>query len=94
MIPDYQSLMLPLLRLAEDGQEHRVRDVIAPLANQLGLSQAELHEMLPGGQPIFNNRVNWAKTYLTQAKLVEITRRAHFRITGPPRRAARKPSQG
>jgi restriction system protein len=81
MIPDYQSLMLPLLRLSEDGREHRVRDVIEPLANQLGLSQAELHEMLPGGQPIFNNRVNWAKTYLTQAKLVEITRRAHLRIT-------------
>jgi hypothetical protein len=36
MIPDYQSLMLPLLRLSEDGREHRVRDVIEPLANQLG----------------------------------------------------------
>jgi restriction system protein len=82
MIPDYQSLMLPLLRLADDGQEHRIRDVIEPLANKLDLSQCDLVEMLPSGrQPIFNNRVHWAKTYLAQAKLLEITRRAHFRIT-------------
>jgi len=82
MIPDYQSLMLPLLRLAEDGREHRIGDVIEPLGQQLGLTQVELDEMLPSGrQPIFNNRVHWAKTYLAQAKLLEITRRAHFRIT-------------
>jgi restriction system protein len=82
MIPDYQSLMLPLLRLAADGQEHRVRDVIEPLGKQLGLTEAQMEEMLPSGrQPIFNNRVHWAKTYMAQAKLLEITKRAHFRIT-------------
>jgi restriction system protein len=82
MIPDYQSLMLPLLRLAEDGREHRIGDVTVPLGQQLGLTQGELDEMLPSGrQPVFNNRVHWAKTYLAQAKLLEITRRAHFRIT-------------
>ena len=82
MIPDYQSLMLPLLRLAADGREHRISDVIEPLGKQLGLTQAEFDAMLPSGrQPVFNNRVHWAKTYLAQAKLLEITRRAHFRIT-------------
>ena len=82
MIPDYQSLMPPLLRLAEDGREHRVALVIEPLGKQLGLSQCEMMEMLPSGrQPMLNNRVHWAKTYLAQAKLLEITRRAHFRIT-------------
>jgi restriction system protein len=55
MIP-YQSLMLPLLRLAEDGREHRISDVIEPLGKQLGLSQVELDEMQPSGrQPLFNN---------------------------------------
>ncbi len=82
MIPDYQSLMLPLLRLAEDGREHRIGDIIDPLGKQLGLNQDELAEMLPSGrQPVFNNRVHWAKTYLAQAKLLEITRRAYFRVT-------------
>jgi restriction endonuclease Mrr len=48
-------------------------------------------EMLPSGrQPILNNRVHWAKTYLAQAKLLEITRRAHFRITDRGREVLRE----
>ena len=82
MIPDYQSIMLPLLRMAEDGREHRFGDVIEALAKQLGITDAELSELLPSGrQPVFYNRVHWARTYLAQAKLLEVTRRAHFRIT-------------
>ena len=82
MIPDYQSLMLPLLMVAGDGAEHRIGDVIPLLGTQLGLPEAELSELLPSGkQTIFSSRVQWAKTYMVQAKLLEITRRAHFRIT-------------
>src|SRR5215831_817660 len=91
MIPDYQSLMRPLLRLSEDRREHRIGDVIEPLGKQLGLTQSELDEMLPSGrQPVFNNRVHWAKTYLAQARLLEITRRAHFRITDRGREVLRE----
>jgi len=91
MIPDYQSLMLPLLRLAEDRREHRIGDVIEPLGKQLGLTQSELDEMLPSGrQPVFNNRAHWAKTYLAQARLLEITRHAHFRITDRGREVLRE----
>jgi restriction system protein len=82
MIPDYQSIMLPLLQLMEDGQERHIGDVIKKLAEQLRLSADEANEMLTSGrQTVFSNRVHWAKTYLAQAKLLEITRRAHFRIT-------------
>jgi restriction system protein len=81
-IPDYQSLMLPVLKLAADGREYRMLDVVGSLARQLKLSEAEREELLPSGkQPIFNNRVHWAKTYLVQAKLLIATRRAHFKIT-------------
>lgn len=74
--------MLPLLRLTADGQEHRIGDVVQKLAGDLRLSADELSEMLPSGrQALFSNRIHWAKTYLAQAKLLEITRRAHFRIT-------------
>jgi restriction system protein len=76
-IPDYQSLMLPVLKLAGDGREHRVSDVVDTLASQLKLTDAEREELLPKGkQPIFNNRVHWAKTYLAKAKLLISTRRA------------------
>ena len=81
-IPDYQSLMLPVLKLASDGLEHRMSDVVDSLGSQLKLTEAEREELLPSGkQPVFNNRVHWAKTYLAQAKLLASTRRAFFRIT-------------
>jgi restriction endonuclease Mrr len=64
-IPDYQSLMLPVLKLAGDGREHRMSDVVDTLATQLNLTESEREELLPSGkQPVFNNRVHWAKTYL------------------------------
>jgi len=87
-IPDYQSLMLPVLRLASDGAEHRIADVVDSLAEQLKLSDFEREELLPSGkQPVFNNRVHWAKTYLAQAKLLVGTRRAFFKITDRGRAA-------
>jgi restriction system protein len=80
-IPDYQSLMLPVLRAAEHG-EVRIGDVIEKLASVLGLGEAARNALLASGrQTIFANRVHWAKTYLAKAGLVEATRRGHFRIT-------------
>jgi restriction system protein len=91
MIPDYQTLMLPLLRLAADGKELRVGDVVGPLAKQLAVTEADMEQMLPSGkQPIFYNRVHWAKTYMAQAKLLESTRHAHFRITERGREVLRE----
>jgi restriction system protein len=80
-IPDYQTLMRPVLEFAAQG-EKSVRDCIAGLADKLGLNQDERSELLPSGkQAVFANRVHWAKTYLVQAGLLEVTRRAHFRLT-------------
>ena len=80
-VPDYQSLMLPVLKKAAQG-EVRVSDVVDQLASELALSPSEVAELLPSGrQTLFANRVHWAKTYLKQAGLVEYTRRAHFRAT-------------
>lgn len=77
-IPDYQSLMLPVLRLAADG-ETRVPDAAEMLADQLGLSIAEREEMLPSGrQRIFHNRIHWAKFYMTRAGLIDSPARGRF----------------
>jgi restriction system protein len=82
MIPDFQTLMRPLLQLASDGREHSIRDARETLANQFSLSPEEKSELLPSGrQPIFDNRVAWAKSYLQQAGIFKPTRRAHFQIT-------------
>lgn len=77
-IPDYQSLMLPVLRLAADG-ETRVPDAADKLADHLGLSVAEREEMLPSGrQRIFHNRIHWAKFYMTKAGLIDSPARGRF----------------
>lgn len=81
MIPDYQSLMRPVLACAAVG-ETRISDAVEHLANKLGLTTDERAELLPSGkQSRFANRVNWAKAYLAKAGLVENTRRGYFRIT-------------
>lgn len=81
-IPDYQTIMLPLLQYADDGQEHRFRDAVEGLSDTFGLTPAERKELLPSGRaPLFQNRVGWAKTYLTKAALLETTKWGHFRIT-------------
>src|SRR5271166_2639242 len=80
-IPDYQSLMLPVLVASTSG-EIRVSDAVDRLAEQLGLTADERAQLLPSGkQTLFGNRVHWAKTYLTKAGLLESTRRGHFQIT-------------
>jgi restriction system protein len=80
-IPDYQSLMLPVLRVAE-ASEVRISDAVHRLADELALNDEARAVLLPSGrQPLFANRVRWAKTYLAKAGLVESTRRGHFRIT-------------
>lgn len=81
-IPDYQTAMLPLLRLTADGSEHKFRDTIERLAQEFNITDAERSEMLPSGTaPLFDNRVGWARTYLKQAGLLTSSKRGSFRIT-------------
>jgi restriction system protein len=82
MIPDYQSLMLPLLQLVSDKQEHKYRDLIENLAAEFKVTDEERKELLASGnQAIFDNRVGWAKTYLKKAGLLDSPKRATFIIT-------------
>ena len=46
-IPDYQSIMLPLLKFLRDGKEHSLRESADYLADEFDLSEDELKEMLP-----------------------------------------------
>jgi restriction system protein len=80
-IPDFQTLMLPVLREAVGGERH-IGDVVEALSNQFQLTPEQRADVLPSGrQTTMANRVHWAKSYLSKAGLVEATRRGHFRIT-------------
>ncbi|MBI5908533.1 MAG: restriction endonuclease [Betaproteobacteria bacterium] len=81
-IPDYQSCMLPLLRYAADSQEHQLKDAAQRLAQDFKLTSEEVSEFLPSGQqPVFINRIGWARTYLKKAGLLISPRRGYFQIT-------------
>lgn len=81
-IPDYQTLMLPLLKVATDGKVHARREALNELALRFKLTEDERKELLPSGnQEIFDNRVGWARTYLKKAGLIEYPQRGHFKIT-------------
>ncbi|MFM8363793.1 MAG: restriction endonuclease [Verrucomicrobiota bacterium] len=81
-IPDFQTLMRPLLNLANDGKEHRFQDSVNQLASDFSLTKEDLQIPLPSGsQPIFTNRVAWAKTHLKMAGLLASNRRGYFHIT-------------
>jgi restriction system protein len=81
-IPDFQTIMLPLLQIAGDGQEHSGHEFVEKLAIQFELTDDELNELLPSGkQTRFYNRVGWSRTYLLKSKLLETSRRSYYRIT-------------
>jgi len=84
-IPDYQTLMLPVLK-ASAGGETTVPTAANEIADQFGLTEIERNELLPSGrQRLLHNRVHWAKFYLTKAGLIDIPQRGRFVSSGAGR---------
>ncbi|WP_342154242.1 restriction endonuclease [Methylorubrum sp. SB2] len=94
-IPDYQTLMLPVLRLAAVG-ETTIPKVVEQIAVEFALTPDQMAELLPSGRGIrlINNRAHWAKTYLVKAGLLEQPRRGVFQATARGREVLqRKPKR-
>lgn len=82
MIPDYQTLMRPLLEAIQDGQEHVFKNIVEKLADRFELTQEERGQLaLSGHRALFSGRVGWAKTYLKKAGLLEQRKRGILSIT-------------
>ena len=93
-IPDYQSLMLPLLKLTKDEKEHSLKDATNVLAKEFNLSEVELAEMLPSARKTrFYDRVGWAGTYLRKAGLLVSPRRGWFQVTKRGLEVLKKPPE-
>jgi len=85
-IPDYESCMVPLLRLLADGEIHAMKELTQGIADHFGLTEEERQRMLPSGQQAYiSNRVGWAKSYLKKAGLLENPTRGKVRITSDGR---------
>jgi restriction system protein len=81
-IPDYQTVMLPLLTFLRDRKEHNLTEAVSALSDKFGLSTEEREQLLESGQQtVIRNRAGWARTYLKKAGLIESTRRGFFRIS-------------
>lgn len=82
MIPNYQAIMLPLLKTVRDGREYRMTDLIELLSEEFQLTEKDRKELLPSGQAfLFGNRVAWARTYLKKAGLLDAPKRGSVIIT-------------
>lgn len=91
-VPDFQSLMLPLLLTLEDGSEYGTQDTLDALAGRLGLTEADVTQPMPSRKaPLLTNRVAWAKLHLRRAGLIESPRRGVYRITERGREVLRTP---
>lgn len=81
-IPDFQTIMLPLLEILSDGANHSNQQIAEALGNRFALTDQEMTELLPSGkQKIFINRIGWAKSFLRQGALIVSTDRGQYRIT-------------
>lgn len=81
-IPDYQTVMLPLLKQLADKRTYLLKDLTDLLAKEFRLTEEDLKELLPSGQAfLFANRVGWARTYLKKAGLVDAPKRGAIAIT-------------
>ena len=90
-IPNYQTIMLPLLQFVADEKERSTRAAIEHLAQHFGLTEAERTQLLPSGaQATFDNRVGWSVWHSKKAALLEATRRSHFLVTARGKKVRKK----
>ena len=82
MIPDYQTVMLPLLRFLGDGRERSLGEAVEAISGEFHLTPEERHQLLPSGtSTVIGSRVGWARTYMKKAGLIDSTKRGFIRAT-------------
>src|SRR5262245_45647139 len=80
-IPDFQTFMLPLLKMTADGEEHSLTEVIERLLQELKVTDEDRRQLLQSGQTRLYNRIAWTTTYLRKAGLLKSVAKGRFRLT-------------
>lgn len=82
MIPGFQDLFYPLLKIFEDNQVHKTSEIYEEVATKLNISKEARNEYQPSGrQTVYRSRIGWARTYLYKAGLIEQIKRTHYQIS-------------
>jgi len=93
MIPGFQELFYPLLKIFEDGQVHKTSEIYEKVAENLKITREARNKYQPSGrQTVYRSRIGWARTYLYKAGLIEQVKRAHYQITEEGKRVLNNPS--
>jgi 5-methylcytosine-specific restriction protein B len=80
--PRFDDMMIPYLNVIADGEEYLAKDICQQLKKETGFDGYDHIRLESSGQPLFDNRVGWAKSYLKKAGMVEFPKRGYVRITG------------
>lgn len=81
LLPKFDDLMIPFLKLIRDEQEYLASEVYQKMKVEMGLEKYDVVTLESTGQPLFDNRAAWAKSYLKKAELVDLPRRGFVQIT-------------
>jgi len=94
MIPDFQTIMLPLLKTFQDGEEKTSKELREKMVSYFNISIDEQKEKIPSGkQPLYYNRVAWAIAYLKMADLISSPLRAVYKITEEGKKVLENPPE-
>lgn len=94
MIPDFQTIMLPLLKTFQDGEEKTSKELREKMVSDFNISIDEQKEKIPSGkQPLYYNRVAWAIAYLKMADLISSPARAVYTITEEGKKVLENPPE-
>ena len=80
-VPDYGSLMLPVLRVVAGAPEMKSVDIKRATTSALRASEEDLQETTATGLPLFNHRIEWAIHYLFKARLIERVARGTYKLS-------------
>lgn len=81
MIPDFQTIMFPLLKILADKKEHTLKNLVSQICDKFSLTEKERNELVPSGiQTKMYNRVTWALTHFKKANLILSPKRSTFVI--------------
>lgn len=94
MIPDFQTIMLPLLKAFQNGKEKTSKELREEMVSHFNISEDEQKEKIPSGkQPLYYNRVAWAIAYLKMADLISSPARAVYTITEEGKKVLENPPE-
>src|SRR5699024_999036 len=79
-IPKWHEFMAPSLQILTDGEVHKARAINNAAADLLGVTAEQRAELIPSGQPRYQNRALWALSYLARAGAVDRPKRGHYQI--------------